>query len=146
MLGRNRRRFTTVNLLVAVGLLGGCGPDISAEVAAYADLVNEGRMATCVCFNDLGFDTMVSCEGAQGEISEDDEKCMLDAFAGEEDGAKAYLDCVAPVLEQYTQCIADDPGCQSGWADDCRMTRDNAINACPALSASTLDAFNICHL
>ena len=71
---------------------------------------------------------------------------MLDAFVGEEDDAKAYLDCVAPVLEQYTQCIADDPSCQPGWADDCRTTRDNVIGACPALAQITLSSFNACHL
>lgn len=146
MLGRRKSLVTICSLVLTAGLAVGCKSPISAEVAEYASLVNEGRMLTCVCFNDLDFDNMISCQAAQGDISEDDEQCMLDAFDGEEDLGKDYLDCASPILEQYVQCMNSDPGCQMGWAANCRDTRDAALAACPQLPDDVRAAFNACHL
>jgi hypothetical protein len=146
MLARCRSLFTICSVVLTAGLAVACKSPMSAEVDEYANLVNQGRMLTCVCYSDLDFDTMISCQAAQGEISEDDQQCMLDAFDGEEDLGKDYLDCASPILEQYVQCMNQDPGCEMGWADDCRATRDATLGTCLQLPADILGPFNACHL
>lgn len=140
-----RSRSHRASWFIVVGLVA-CQepPDISAEIADYADLVSVTNGLACNCPQDLGFATIAECNDELGTVGSGERQCIADALDGHEDVGKDYLDCANTAYRVYTDCLEANASCEPGGLDGCSDDRDAAVAACPQLPAGVQAQFDAC--
>jgi hypothetical protein len=138
-------RRLPVLLLGLMPTLGGCqGPDISPELDAYQQLVDDTNLLRCDCPQDLGFDTKAECDQAIGYVTTAERQCLEDAVDGEEADAQDYLGCANAALQNYEQCLAANVNCEAGANDACASVYSSTVAQCTQLPSDIRAVFLAC--
>lgn len=133
----------TAALLLALSCTG--APDISGELDTYVDHLNTVNSLVCDCPADLGYGTGSECSEAFGIVGADARACMEDALAGEESGARDYLECANEALASYELCLEANAGvCAEGQYFVCKDAFDTARDSCSGLPSGALDELTAC--
>ncbi len=102
-------------LLASVSTLTACSKAglLVDEVDRYADAVAAACASFCRCPANLGFETTQECmsDPEVGTLDEGQKRCMVDAFAQDEEAALAYLECMIPVERGFARCMVESPDC-----------------------------------
>ncbi|EDM76686.1 hypothetical protein PPSIR1_38199 [Plesiocystis pacifica SIR-1] len=114
-------------------LVAGCGaPDISESISDYVEAVDGSLERLCDCAALQGHDTIGECKDAlgQGAGKDEEEACIADALAGDEQEGEEYLSCATVALRDYADCLADNENCDMSFLELCVQDMETKLDAC----------------
>jgi hypothetical protein len=129
---------------LAASVLGCQGPDITADLDRYQNLVSDTNILRCTCYQDLGFGSSIECDEALGPVTTAERACFDNALDGHESDAQDFLSCSNTALQEYQQCLAANPDCEPGVNDDCASVYTVAVAGCTQLPSDVQAAFAAC--
>ncbi len=130
-----------------------CGDDeptaeetLRSTLDDYADSLNEQATVLCDCWDEAMFESRGTCQEANGEILPAKRRCYDDAFERDVEASQSYLDCVAPLQEEYNTCIADKLDCMNiqTSVDPCGQDYNTGRNNCIDLPGTIERALEDC--
>lgn len=139
------RSLRAVVLAPLLGLACSQPPDLSADIEEYANNIDDAISLTCDCPVDAGFADMAECSEMLGGAGSAERQCMADALTGYENEGKDFLECANSAYSSYLSCLEfNASSCNEGGVALCSDAHEQAISACPQLSATAKASFDAC--
>ncbi len=113
-------------------VLAGCGVSSNELVESSIGEINAQIDVACDCYAELTYPSRSACEDDLGFIGPSRERCVKDAYADDEASSQAHLECVLPLLEEYTECVNDRVTCSDlRELIPCNEDYDLGLRSCP---------------
>jgi hypothetical protein len=121
---------------------------LSESVRSFNDELAAQAQIWCECHEMFGYDSTNDCMNSYAPLGPSQERCLEEALSRDEGSARAWLECVLPLEEEYTTCLnaqlVCDPDEIDGvdrCADDYNVGREECIELPVAVDRAIDDCF-----
>ncbi|MFV8751248.1 hypothetical protein ACNOYE_11955 [Nannocystaceae bacterium ST9] len=141
-------RRTSIGFLFLCSLAACTTPEqpLADSVDALVDDSNARLTNFCDCYVELGYPSGGECERDLGFVGSAQRTCVTTAYEQNETASRDYHDCVIPLSEDYTTCVAERLDCSNLDAlGICDTDYDAGFAECVLLPQGILDDLEACY-